>query len=351
MKGKSFKPGVDAADPPSCPSATEHTRKTDSQQKHTKSKFTRERPEGSLLLGFAVLSTQNRFYAYKFAQAVTQIKLGDVSAISSASTPEVKLSGWLRSDYRTQPLYTKFDLIEVKEHTKLSEDVKTLLRRLLANAIFDLGLLQAVAAKLGWGQVQSMIVAKAPKGLRLRRGDFGEIITNSLLEEFFGFTVPVQKLRYRIDSDQSLPGTDAVALKVRGDVVSEVCFIESKTRSTRATSAAVDGYQQLMSDFADEFSDIINFVLARMKESNHPLFDSFLNYLRDRDDTSNIESFRLGLVWETNEWSEATIENLEEARNSPVPKLVVILVRLLGLKSLVDELYDSIGVTEVLNGD
>jgi hypothetical protein len=263
----------------------------------------------------------------------------------------VKLSGWLKSDYRTQPLYTKFDVIDIKEYTKLNEDVKALLRKLLASAIFDLGLLQAVAAKLGWGQVQSMIAAKTPKGFRLRRGDFGEIITTSVLEEFFGFIVPVQKLRYRIDSDQSLPGTDAVAMKVKGEIISEICFIESKTRSTRATKAAVEGYQQLMSDYANEFSDIINFVLARMKENNHPLFNGFLNYLHDRDDTSNIESLRIGLVWETNEWSETTVQNLEEARNSPVPKLVVMLVRLLGLKGLVDELYGSIGVTEILNDD
>jgi len=39
--------------------------------------------------------------------------------------------------------------------------------------------------------------------------------------------------------------------------------------------------------------------------------------------------------------------NLENTMNSSVPKLVVLLVRLAGLKELVKVTYDAIGVTEI----
>jgi hypothetical protein len=264
-----------------------------------------------------------------------------------------KLSSWLSSKYRTNqdpPVYTKFDAIEINEDKQITAKVKLYLKKLVLDALFDLELLREVVAILGWKEAERMVSQRTPKGLRLRRGDFGETITNSLLQEFFLYQIPVQKLRYRIDSDESLPGTDSMALNVQEGRITQACFVESKTRSTAHTTTAVDGYDQLMADFGTDFSEITDFVLCRLKEMKHELLRPFLDYMRDRKTTS-MESLRLGLVWDAAKWSETNLKNLERDRDSGNPQLVVLLIRIPNLRELIDEVYGLIGVKEILEED
>src|SRR5205807_9937404 len=61
--------------------------------------------------------------------------------------------------------------------------------------------------------------------------------------------------------------------------------------TTKNTMAALEGYRQLRADHSQRVPDMLRFVLARLNDTNDPLFEKFLDYLKDRQDTTKIETF------------------------------------------------------------
>ena len=59
---------------------------------------------------------------------------------------------------------------------------------------------------------------------------------------------------------------------------------------------------------------------------------------------ASIDRLKLGLVWEHDKWREKTLESLEEEIDNTLPKLSVYGVRIQGLKSTVERLYEKMGV-------
>lgn len=262
-------------------------------------------------------------------------------------------SNWLFWKPRAPSPYKKFELIEIEEKTPISPGVKSHLTKLLVEARLDPSFLQAVAKRLGWTKVEKQLVSTSqPIIPTARRGFFGEVLTSGVLVEFFAYIIPVQKFQFAISANQSLPGTDVIAIKKKERSLSEVCFVESKLRTTTDSGAAIQGYEQLKKDYSEKIPQMIRFVLARLYERGDPLFDDFLNYLHDRRDMTNIERFRLGLTWEHGAWTETVLENLEEEVDEPgLPKLVVQRARIRKVASLVKELFQTIGIEEEPDDD
>jgi len=263
------------------------------------------------------------------------------------------LSKWLLWKAPTPAPYKNFALIEIDEQTQISQEVKGYLMQVLQDARIDTDFLKTAVSHLGWDKVQTLLLdQRLPSAPKLRCGFFGEVLTSALLTEFSGYVIPVQKLRFAITPNQSLPGTDVLAIKKEGEIVSEICFVESKLRNTKDASAAVTGYRQLKEDHMKKVPDIISFVLSRLYEMKDPLLYGFLNYLQDRSDTTEKESFRLGLIWENEAWAETVLQNLEE-EVKPVdsPHLIVQRVRIQRLAPLIEELFKAMGAAMVLEDD
>lgn len=239
-------------------------------------------------------------------------------------------------------------MFEIDEQMIINEDVKEYLKKLLLEARIDLDLLKDAARHLNWKKVEDLLVKPSqPTKTRKRLGDFGEILTNALLVEVYGYIVPVPKLRFAISSEQSQPGTDTIAIKRRNGFFSEICFVESKLRTADdnySCRAGVEGYEQLKKDYLKRVPDMISFVLARLHDKQDPLFYDFLNYLSNRQDLTHIDRFRLGLTWEHGKWKETILEALEEEVDTSLPRLCVQRVRIQELASNVEDLFASMGV-------
>ena len=258
------------------------------------------------------------------------------------------ISNWLAWTPRDPSPYENFQLIDINERASISSEVKSHLTELLVEARFDLPFLQVVTKRLGWKTVQKHLISTSqPTVPILRRGFFGEVLTSGILVEFFSYIIPVQKFQFAISANQSLPGTDLIAIKKNERSLSEVCFVESKLRTTADTGAAIQGYKQLKKDYSERIPQMVLFILARLFETKDPLFENFLNYLRDRRDMARVERFRLGLAWERDAWTETVLKNLEEEVDDPeLPRLVVQCARVRELPSLIKELFQMIGVVE-----
>ena len=265
------------------------------------------------------------------------------------------LSRWLIHKVRTSTLYNKFHLIEIDEQTKMDKDMKSYLCKLLLTARIDPKMLLTAAKRVGWKKTESLLVHPSlPAKPLKRRGDFGEILTNAILVELMGYIIPVQKLRFTISPEQSLAGTDTIAIKKGKGYFSEMCFVESKLRTANdsySCHAAVEGYEQLKKDYLEKAPDMIQFILARLHDRGDPLFNDFLKYLNNRQDLTDIDRFRLGLVWDHEKWKEEVLQSLEdEVDVESIPKMVVQRVRVQKLASQVKDLFDSIGV-DVITDD
>ena len=114
--------------------------------------------------------------------------------------------------------------------------------------------------------------------------------------------------------------------------------------------AAVNGYQQLRNDYESKSPDILSFIAARLHERNDPVYEAFKAYMRDRRDTTDLDTFRLSLCWEHSVWHERVLENLQEA-GIDLPRLTVHVIRIPYLRQLTDEPFARIGVTVVSDDD
>lgn len=114
--------------------------------------------------------------------------------------------------------------------------------------------------------------------------------------------------------------------------------------------AAINGYEQLLKDYESRLPDILAFIIARLHECNDPLFHHFASYMRDRRDTTEMDTFRLGLCWEQSHWSESVLQNLEE-NQVVLPRFTIHVIRVNGIRKLIDELFSKLGITEVSDDD
>jgi hypothetical protein len=262
------------------------------------------------------------------------------------------ITTWLNSTERAPNPYSRFRLLDVEEPAGLSDEARDYVSHLLRDSRFAPEFLADMAGILGWDKVRDTILSGAsPEATATKRGDFGEVIITALLEESHGYKIPVRKLRYKVTRNQLLQGTDALAIRVNTEGrVTEVCFVESKlrtaTRSAKDRNLAVTGCDQLKKDFDYKLPDILQFVAQRLHETGDELFEPFVEYMGTRADTTDIDTFCLGLVWERASWEEQILQNLEDHTNV-VPRLVVHAVRIQDLGPVSDDMFARVGVIEV----
>ena len=262
------------------------------------------------------------------------------------------LNTWLNSNERIPCPYSQFKVTDVEQVSDLSPDTRSHLISLLSTERFDPELLKTMAQYLGRHQTKELIVKEQmPTNINTKRGDFGETLFNAILEQFHGYRIPVRKLRFKITANQTLPGTDSLAFRIDDTgLITEVCFVESKLRTSQDNMAAVNGYKQLQNNYESELPAILKFVAARLYDQKDSLFEAFMSYLGDRNDTRVKDKFRLSLCWEHLEWNETVLENLQD-NGVALPELTLHVIRINNLRQITDELFAELGATVVSDED
>lgn len=257
---------------------------------------------------------------------------------------------WLVVSVRNPNPYSKFSLEDFGAKP-INDEIKKYLLQLLGHARFNPDFLAFAKARLPWDKLKQVQDSRVPRHTTIKRGDFGEVVSAALLEKFYGYVVPVAKLRSTVIGNQTMPSTDVLALRldVSGEIT-EVCFVESKLRTTMSKQVAVQGYQQLERDQAYAIPGMLVFTAERLFErGDHVMSEKCLAYLRSRSETT-LDSSSLHLFFDKSVWSEDVLENLEEA-NPTLSPLTVRLVQIENLASLTDELYASMGILDITDED
>lgn len=248
--------------------------------------------------------------------------------------------------------YKQFAVVELNQISELTDEVNEHLSNVIQSVRFEPTFLAAIAEDLGWHDVQDLIISQGiPRTGTISRGDFGEALLDWILERYHEYVIPVKKLRFKITAGQSLPGTDALALKLdSNNTICEVCYIESKLRTVSDNAVAVDGHNQLCADYESKLPDILTFIAYRLFEREDPLFAAFRAYLRTRRDTAEDDTFRLGLFFDSTQWNERVLENLE-ANEVKLPELTAHVIRIHNLKEVTEEILTNLGASEIIEDD
>lgn len=208
------------------------------------------------------------------------------------------------------------------------------LARLMARNKSDPKVTQDLLLAVGWTNA----VAALQKGrVSVRRGDFGEVLAAEAAEAFDDLAVPVRKLRYQIDPNQTLPGSDVVAMELGFDSIEALEFIESKYRTNPAAGIAVDAHEQLATDRLDGYATTVGFLANRLNEIDPDLYDWFLTYLSSRGADESRST--VVLTYDESNWSDAIAEDLEDLEEH-LPDLMLRLFPLNDAAGLIDETYD-----------
>ncbi len=263
-----------------------------------------------------------------------------------------KLGCWLNCGQSSSCPY-KFRLLEANELCAITSNTENDLAWLIVYARVDPDLLMDAAKILGWKRAIELLVRPSlPKVVTARHGDFGEVLISAMLVEFLGYSVPVQKLQFAISSGERLPGTDTIAIKRNAAGLIEVCFVETKTRTTNDSDAAVQAYAQLKKDYSQQIPDMIRFVVARLRDQKDPMYPDFLSYALDPSDTFDREVFLIGLVWEKSIWNENILMNLDQNLVvSREPSKTAMVVTINGLRDIIKRTFGLAGITEVIDDE
>ena len=252
---------------------------------------------------------------------------------------------WLGNEKRETEL-PDFTIFDVSEHSPITNITMRLLSTLVNEFLFEPQVLKDLRAVLG-NKMRQALDAATPSTSSLRAGVFGEALSAELCERWHAYVVPLKRLRI---TGGSPPGTDLIALRVGADDrLTEVCYIECKLRTTTDHGVAVDAYEQL-GQVRQGHLPLVSLHLANyLLATGSPLYSSFMNYLTSRASQPAVDSYRIALTWEDSLWSETALTNLQDKSVELTP-LSVDVIRIAKLRSLIETVYDSLGL-EALNDD
>ena len=124
------------------------------------------------------------------------------------------LNKWLQCSERNPRPYSLFVVIDDEQIAALSLQISEDLLFLLTASRFDPDFLKTVSQRLGWQNINNSTINKqVPKQVKIKRGQFAKALIKAISQEFYGYKIPVPKLRFRITSAQSLPATDNSSIK------------------------------------------------------------------------------------------------------------------------------------------
>jgi hypothetical protein len=187
----------------------------------------------------------------------------------------------------------------------------------------------------------------------VRQGDFGEILTTLLVEEFTDLKVPISKLRYKFNKDRSVFCTDLISHN-NGDVITDLKYYEVKTRTSKSVyKTATEAYEGLERDESKPTEAIANFLSNHYYEKAEVLFEvgkeeeaePFYNLAKQFSDIvknpqNYNRSFEIVLIIERSYFKEKLLKKLNELSLKLLP-LEVTLVLVDNLNDLVINTFNN----------
>ncbi len=158
-------------------------------------------------------------------------------------------STWLRKQWPPRLEYKRFKHIEFVEDETKRREIESALAKLLYEYHTHLPVDTNLLAHLKYQQLASVLAGsfdQRPRDRRTRSGNFIEILACELAKKQ-GYDVPVLRLQFNPNRDQSMKGDDILGFRVTGGEASENAVLvgEGKFRSDFKREAVEEAYNGL----------------------------------------------------------------------------------------------------------
>ena len=251
----------------------------------------------------------------------------------------IVLKTWLAAESKSD---FAFAAVNYEERRAWDDSTVENLGRIISDDTIDPGFLEKLATKLGWSSKARSEYAKEtqPQNSNLRKGKFGELLCGQILQEFHGYVIPVKRFRYQLTPEQSFPGTDIIAFKIKDNKISEMCMMEAKLRTQHDSRAILGAYGQLDARKKGQILPSLKFILQRLYEIDHDMFSMVVEYGTEINPN---DTYRIGAVYEKSHWNERYLKLLSDILNKPEIALTVDAVQIINLEKLVECTYENLG--------
>lgn len=273
------------------------------------------------------------------------------------------IPSWLEKQNRTPQLYA-FNVIDISEKRGFDDLIKNYLgeQTLLQYESLD-KLKRHYAQKKPKDLIKYLrnyafpnINHAPPNGKTIvknvKQGDFGEILTTLIIENFTDLKVPISKLRYKFNKDRSMFCTDLISHN-QGSIITDLKYYEIKTRTSRQVlDVGTEAYLSLLKDEQKPSEAIANFLsnhyfcLAEtLKNAGgendkvnklYELSDQF-NDIVDNPQSYN-RSFEIVLIIEKKFFNEEILDRLNKISLQLSP-LEVTIILIDNLKCIVNDTF------------
>ena len=182
----------------------------------------------------------------------------------------------------------------------------------------------------------------------VRQGDWGEILAGLMVSKFQDLSIPINKLRWKVNKNKSVFGTDLIAFN-NGETITDIHYYEIKTRLYSHKKEGAQPHYGYISILAHN---------SLLKDNNAPsemLADFLMRYYIDRNQFdmaakfSDIvqnpskynRKFELFFIVEENKYTDKIFEELNDLPPQLDPLRVTVII-IKDLQKLIDDTWSDI---------
>ena len=99
--------------------------------------------------------------------------------------------------------------------------------------------------KLEYKKIASRISTYLPKPDKVKKGNFGEVISADYLWQVKGYEMPIFKLKYSHNKDMPTRGQDIVSFQIKDNLINLICIAEAKYSKEYKSGKIREAHQQL----------------------------------------------------------------------------------------------------------
>jgi Holliday junction resolvase-like predicted endonuclease len=208
-----------------------------------------------------------------------------------------------------------------------------------------------VLEREGFSGVAKLLEEKFPSEdnpFSVRTGDFGEVVGHMVLQDLFGFTIPVFKLRYKTNWERAAFGIDIIAFRLHDNDPQKdtVVFAEVKTSKTKdyGVKTVFEEIESLvaegLSEARQKMRNAVRFVSERLfEQQQYELERRIYRFLDCYTNPHYVEAFFPFLVRDKRTWGEDALDGI--VVNKLDPNRVVLCVFLIGnLEEAIQAAYE-----------
>lgn len=200
------------------------------------------------------------------------------------------ITNWLKRNQKNPSVY-KFNVFDITESTPIDTSIKDFLSEQVlvqykSFRFFKMHYEKETPEKLK-DYLRNYVFpneefAETKRGKQIvknvRQGDFGEILSTILVEEFTDLKVPISKLRFKFNSNRSVFCTDLIAHN-NDEIITDLKYYEIKTRTSQNVyDVGIEAYESLVRDEEKPTETIANFL------SNYYFEQAEVLFTNDADD-------------------------------------------------------------------